>query len=368
MSGRIAATFIAALEEAGASSGHDRADAPLALGRRFGLGGYVARHRGLLDACRDEHLARRFHETILLEAAAEASLALQAAGIPHLYSRGAVLVGTVYDPGDREIADLDLFVPPHVQAETRAALGELGYAELPLRQQDGPEVLRSTTSLQRAGAEGSQEVHIDLHWGLDPVNRLLPRADTALPESVWTHVTRHDTLPAPAPAHHAALLVHHLVHHDMLHVRNLLDLALLRESHWTGGGSAFEETARHLGVLRAARTLHGLLVECFGFEPIEGVGQAPGGWRGRRLRAEMALGRWFAWAAAAADDEHMRITPRRVARRLLLLDRSTDARRLFADVVAPPRAHLRWRWPEAGSDAAAWRRHVAQVLGKAAER
>ncbi len=61
----------------------------------------------------------------------------------------------------------------------------------------------------------------------------------------------------------------------------------------------------------------------------------------------------------------MTITLRRMRRRLLLLDRVVDARLLVADVVLPPREHLRWRWPGEPSAGAAWRRHLQQVAGKA---
>jgi hypothetical protein len=103
----------------------------------------------------------------------------------------------------------------------------------------------------------------------------------------------------------------------------------------------------------------------FGFEPVAGVRVAPRDGRGRRLQRALVLDRWLAWAGAAGEAEHVEITSRRLRRRVLLLDRVTDVRLLLADALVPPREHLRWRWPHARSDGAAWRRHLRQVAGKA---
>ncbi len=366
MSDQVAVPLAAALDRAAVVLRVAAPDPGLELARHCGIGGYVARHRGQGDASRDESLARRFHERLMLDAATELSAALTSRGVPHFFVRGIALVGTVYAPGDREMADLDLFVRSEAVLRARETLADLGYSELPAEEQDGPAALRSKVSLAREpGPSAVEAVAVDLHWAVEPVNRLLPRPGTALPASVWDGVQLGATLPAPAPAHHAALLVHHLVHHDLLHVRGVLDLALLRHDSWTSDGAAYEDVAGRLGVLRAARFLHAVLIRAFGYAPVPGVELAPRDWRGRQLERALALDRWLVWAGSAAEGEHVTITLRRMRRRLLLLDRVVDARLLVADVVLPPREHLRWRWPGEPSAGAAWRRHLQQVAGKA---
>ncbi len=341
-------------------------DPALALARRLGIGGYVARHRGPTGSERAEDLARRLREGLLREAATEISTTLTAREVPHFFARGIALAGTVYAPGDREMADLDLFVPVRAAPAAREILAGLAYAVLPPEEQSGPAALRSKVNLSReAGQSAMEAVALDLHWGFEPVNRLLPRPGTPVPETMWHAERPGAPVPAPAPAHHAALLVHHLVHHDLLHVRALLDLALLRRDRWTADGEAYEEVARSLGVLRVARAVHEVLMRDFGFEPVAGVRVAPRDRRGRRLQQALVLDRWLAWAGAAGDAEHVEITARRLRCRVLLLDRATDVRLLAADALFPPAEHLRWRWPDARSDVAAWRRHLRQVAGKA---
>ncbi len=362
---RVAATFITALEGAAKRLRIAADDPALALGRRFGIGGYVARRRLPESRYRDEQLVRQLHERLMRDAAGAASTTLVDGGVPHFFARGAVLCGMLYQPGDRELVDLDLFVSPADAGRAQDLLTGLGYVALPSSEQCGPASLRSSVNLERRGGRSAFEaIAIDLHWGLEPVNRLLPRPGTTISTSVWDGLVSAGDLPAPSPAQHAALLAHHLVHHDLLHVRGMLDLALLRADVWTGDGDAYEVCARELGVLRAARALHRALVEQFGFEPIEGVSPPPATVRARRLNGVLQLERWFAGAGMAEDDEHARITPRRIGRRMLLLDHVSDARFLAADALFPPREHLRWRWPEHGSSAAAWRRHVRQLGGK----
>ena len=366
MSDPVAGPLIEALERAAAELRVSAPDAALALARRLGIGGYVARHHTPPGANRDEDLARRLRERLLRDAAAEVSTALAAREVLHFFARGIALAGTVYAPGDREMADLDLFVPPRAAPAAREILAVLGYGVLPPEEQSGPAALRSSVNLSReAGRSAMEAVALDLHWGLEPVNRLLPRPGMSVPEAVWQSMRPGASLPVPAPAHHAALLVHHLVHHDLLHARGLLDLALLRRDLWTADGEAYEDVARRLGVLRVARAVHEVLMRDFGFEPVAGVRVAPRDRRGRRLQHALVLDRWLVWAGAAGDAEHVEITSRRLRRRVLLLDRVTDARLLVADALFPPRQHLRWRWPDARSDVAAWRRHLRQVAGKA---
>jgi hypothetical protein len=365
VSDTVAGPLIDALGRAATALGVEARDSALTLARQLGIGSYVERQSAPQGPSRDEALARRLREELLREAAAEISSALAAREVPHFFARGIVLAGTVYAPGDREMADLDLFVQPGAAPVAREIVTRLGYEELPPEEQSGPAALRSSVNLSREPARSAMEaVDLDLHWGLEPVNRLLPRPGATVPPVVWRAVQSGNALRAPTPAHHAALLVHHLVHHDLLHARALLDLALLRRDQWTTDGNAYEDVARHLGVLRVARVVHWAQVRDFGFAPIAGVRAAPRDLRGRRLERALVLDRWLAWAGGAGQSEHVEISTRRMRRRVLLLDRASDAGLLVADALFPPRAHLRWRWPGAPSDGAAWRRHLRQLAGK----
>lgn len=366
MSDPVAGPLIGALDRSAAALGVEAHDTALTLARRLGIGGYVARHRARPGPSREEDLARRLREGLLRDAAAEISNTLALRDVSHFFARGIALAGTVYAPGDRQMADLDLFVQPGSAPAAREILAGLGYQELPPEEQSGPAALRSSVNLSRESARSAMlAVAVDLHWGVEPVNRLLPRPGATVPQAVWQAVRPGPPLPLPAPAHHAALLVHHLVHHDLLHARAVLDLALLRRDLWTTDGAAYEGVARRLGVLRVARAVHWAQVRDFGFAPVAGVRAAPRDPRGRRLERALVLDRWLAWAGAAGESEHVEITSHRLRRRVLLLDRAADARLLLADALFPPREHLRWRWPDAPSDAAAWRRHLRQVAAKA---
>ncbi|NIM49633.1 MAG: hypothetical protein GTN62_05365 [Gemmatimonadales bacterium] len=360
----IAGVLIAALEAAAGTLRVVDQDPALALARGFGFGGFIERRRGAVPSGRDERLVRQFRDQLLVEAATELSQALAAADVPHFFARGMALLGSLYEPGDREMADIDLFVTPAAEGRTREVLGRCGYEELPSEDQSGAAVLRSSVDLAREGRSEVEAIAVELHWGLTPVDRLLPRPDTLVPDLVWDGVLLDGPLPVPAPAHHAALIVHHLVHHDLLHVRGFLDLALLRHRVWTGGGDQYEAVARCLGVLRAARVLHWILLDTFGFTPLPGIAQPPRDWRGRRMLRDLSLRRWLTWAGAAREDEHTTITLRRIGRRLILLDRLRDGPGLLADALWPPREHLRWRWPDAPSDRAAWGRHLRLLAGK----
>ncbi len=323
----------------------------LTLARQFGIGGFVARHlstSGNRVEFRHEVLVRRLFERVLLEKASELSSALTTRGIPHFFLKGVVVARWLYEPGERYFVDVDLYVAPEARMSAVDTLQAIGYRELPPARQSGPAELRSGVTLVSESRRAALDaVNLDVHWGIEPVERLLPRADTPLPDAVWHRVTRVSSLPAPAPEHHAALILHHLVHHDLLHIRSLLDFALLCQRLSHDAGQEFEETARSLGVLRVARAVSATLVQDLGLDPPPGIGPAPQDWRGRRLARLLELEWWLTWAGAASAHEHVAVTPRRVARRLLLLDRLGSARHMFADAVWPPREFLRWRWPEA---------------------
>ncbi len=361
----VGGRFTQVLASAAARLGIPGDDAALTLARQFGIGGFVARHlstSGNPVKSRRDVLARRLFERVLLEKASELSSALAARGIPHFFLKGVVVARWLYEPGERHFVDVDLYVAPEARMSAVDTLKTIGYRELPPARQSGPVELRPGVALVSESRQAALDaVSLDVHWGIEPVDRLLPRADTPLPDAVWHRVTRVSSLPAPAPEHHAALILHHLVHHDLLHIRSLLDFALLCQHLSHDAGQEFEETARRLGILRVARTVSATLAQDLGLDPPPGIGPAPRDWRGRRLARLLELEWWLTWAGAASAHEHAAVTPRRVARRLLLLDRLESARHLFADAVWPPREFLRWRWPEARLVRA---RHLSGVARK----
>ena len=333
----------------------------LTLARRFGIGGYTARTGDRADY-QSEVRSRRLVESVMPQHAAELSSTLAARGVPHFFFKGIVLARWLYEPGERHFVDVDLCVAPEARGEAVDALRGIGYVALPSAHQDGPAELRPGVILMRESQRpGLRALNVDIHWGIEPVDRLLPRADTPIPEPVWRRVTTDGTFPAPAPEHHAALILHHLVHHDLMHIRSLLDLALLWEHLPHEAGAEFEETATKLGVLRAGRALTAALQRDLGVDPPGNVGAPPSDWRGRRLARLLVLDDWLTWAGRATIEEHKAITAARIKRRLLLLDRLGAARHLVADGFWPPREWLRWRWPEARSRRA---RHLAAAARK----
>ena len=333
----------------------------LTLARRFGIGGYTARTGERADY-QSEVRARRLIESVMLEHAVELSSTLTARGVPHFFFKGIVLARWLYEPGERHFVDVDVCVAPEARGDAVDALRGIGYVELPSANQDGPAELRPGVTLVRGtDRPGLPALNVDIRWGIEPVDRLLPRDDTPIPQSIWQRVATDETLPAPAPEHHAALILHHLVHHDLMHIRSLLDFALLWERLPHEAGAEFEETAIKLGVLRTGRALAAALQRDLGIDPPARVGAPPIGWRGRRLARLLFLEHWLTWAGRATLKEHKAITANRIKRRLLLLDRLGSARHLVADGFWPPQEWLRWRWPEARSARA---RHLVSAAWK----
>ncbi len=368
MSEAVGVRFARQLEAAAARLGLEGVDAALSLGRRFGLEGMVVRHTGAehrFGRNRDARVARRFYEEVLLAAADQITTRLHERDVPHFFAKGIALLGRCYRPGDRELADIDLYVRKSERHRARETLASLGYRALPEREQSGPEALRPGVAVRRGGqASELDAVTVDIHWGLEPVDRLLPRSSGPIPGEVWQLLERQEGLPVPTPHHHAALLVHHLVHHDLLHVRGLVDLALLWSRAGEANGASFETTAAELRVLRTGRVLHQVVVRDLGVDAVDGVAPPPTDWRARRLASLLTVERWLAWAARATEREHVAVTPRRIARRVLLIDDARYAARLAKDVLWPPEEFLTWRWPEAGSLGAARARHFRQVVRK----
>jgi len=362
----LAEKLVGVLDAAARELGDQEPGAALRLARRFGIGGYVARHTGVASAgsAAGERLLRGIAEDILVEAGVELSAAFARREIPHFFLKGVALCGRVYERGDRAMSDIDVQVAPSARERAVHAVLDLGYRVLSEREQDGPAALRPGLVAERGvGSSRIEHVAVDLGWGVEPVERLLRRPDHPVPHMLWDHVDTSGRIPVPSDAHHIPLVVHHLVHHDMLHVRGLLDIALLWRRLGADAGPSVEEPARQLGVLRVTRLLCGLLVRELGLQALS-MGPAPRGWRARQARKLLTLRAWGTWAGSASSTEQAAITPRRVFRRMLLVDCVRAAPLLLADAIAPPREYLSWRWPEAGSWAAAEARHLARVMGK----
>jgi hypothetical protein len=90
-------------------------------------------------------------------------------------------------------------------------------------------------------------------------------------------------------------------------------------------------------------------------------------WRANQIGASDLRG-LVRLAVARPVDEAVTITPARIRRRLGVIDHWSGFWKLLADVVAPPRAHLAWRWPGAGSPLRAWGRHASSLAGKLREK
>lgn len=360
--GRLLTALDAAAERLGDRSEHRGAR----LATRFGFGGFVRRAASLDEAASPnaERLFHRLHAKVLTDAAAELSHAFTSAGVPHFFAKGVALLGDVYEPGDREMVDIDIYVRPEAREAALRTVRTLGYREEPDAMQSGPAALRVGVALHRVAAENAlEQLTLDVHWGVAPVDRLLPRPDLLLPEDVWNKLGSNGSLPVPCDPHHAVLLVHHLVHHDLLHVRGLLDLALIWRRQHGQMGAAAAKLAAALGVHRALRGVAAVLERDLGLPRPRGLEPLDTGWRSRRLEKTLRLPEWFVWAAAARDAEYAKITARRFGRRLVEIDRLAGARRLVRDAVLPPVEHLRWRWPDARSPFTAWICHVRNVAG-----
>jgi hypothetical protein len=361
----FARTFLEALATAASGLGYPRPDGAERLARRFGVAGFVRRHRGARTSAHPDPsrvLVDMFAQ-VLLEAARDISERLDANRVPHCFVKGVALVGRVYRPGDREMVDIDLHVHPDARQRALEVLELLGYAPLPSAEQDGPSALRAGVALESASGRAEVEhVALDVRWGVDPVDRLLPRPDLTLPDVIWQSIDRSGPLPVPADPHHAALIVHHLVHHDLLHARGLLDLALLWRRLPEEASGPLLELAGCLGVTRATRLIGEMLSQHFALSQLA-LGPVPQDWRARRARRLLQPVPWLTWAGAASDAEHAMITRSRVARRVLLLDDGWAGFRALRDAVVPPRPYLRWRWPQS-SGMGALLKHLNRVTLK----
>ncbi len=330
---------------------------------RFGYPGLMARAKVEPPAPVDEALFRlqQLRHSILLEHAGEVATALTQSGTEHFFAKGIALLGTVYQPGDRLMADMDLYIRIDHRGAVLGVLGGLGYRPRAEHEQAGPAALRSSLALEREAAHDIERTAIDLHWALDPVERVLPRRDRPVPARMWDHLVRTGDLHTPMAEHHAAILVHHLVHTDLLHVRSLLDLAFVFAEVPEDGGAEYLAVCRQLRIERTGISVAGLLAKEFGVaRPAAIAGQdLP---RNRWID-QLTLEGWLGVVARSEPDDDNAITVRRLRRRLQLIDRPAW-RTLGQDVFFPPAAFLHWRW---GTDdlGGARRKHYGQLLRKA---
>ena len=367
MNDLFAQRLLEALETAARICGDLETGAAVRLADRLGIGRFVRfRTSGSAsDGAPDgERILVGLEQGFVREAAEEISASLSRRGVQHFFVKGMAIADRVYDSGEREMSDIDLHVAASSREAVNATLADLGYYVPPDEEQSGPAALRSGLFAGRySGSSPLEHIGLDLAWGLDPVDRLLPRPDRFVPQEVWDCLDLTGSLPVPKDAHHVVLLVHHLVHHDMLHFRGLVDLALL----WPRVAEEFspeiEAMAKQLGVWRVTRIMAAVLQSDFGVTLVS-PGPAPDDWRGRRARHMLEPVRWCVWASSASESEFVEINVRRLRRRLLLLDDVRATPGLLADAVIPPREYLQWRWPEARSNAEALFYHLVRVVGK----
>jgi len=350
----------------GGGRGREGSVGPFELSADFGFAGWLCREAGVGDRDAEWHadrMRRALEQTLLREHARAISRTLTAAHCPHLFCKGVALLGKHYRPGERSMADIDVLIAPAAREAALQALGRIDFLAYPDREQAGPPTMRAGLALVAPAPPPLEAANLDLHWGLEPVEWLLPRS-RPVPEALWAEAVWDGDLPVPSLVPHVALLLHHLVHHDFLHVRGLLDLSLLWRELATSDGPALERWAAELGVRRPLRVVADVLAVDLGLQRLAGVA-LPRDARSRALRSRLGLVSWLVTAASAPMKDHAMITPARIARRALAVDRAAGLWRLARDVVAPPSAHLTWRWPDAGGPLRAWWQHARQMARKA---
>jgi hypothetical protein len=336
----------------------------LELAGRFGVRRYFERQQtGDSELAASTWLERAAK---LRRESRDLSAALSKAGVPHCFFKGIALLGRFYHLDDRRLDDVDLLVDLPGRNSALAVLHAHGYEDLNDPEDRGPASRRPGVTMFRVdpatGERDEQAPLMDLHWGLEPVTSLLPTEGLTMPSAFWARVEMDQRLPVPPDEYHAALVLHHLVRHDLLHVRGLLDLALLWEGLPRDAGARLTELARHLGVERALGVVGRVLVDDLLLFPIRGVRLGARDWRGRATLKRLRLREWLAWAGRRAGERQHHVTvTRSLAWRRFLLSDTPRTGGLVGELLRPPPEYLSWRWP--GTNATlAWRRHLAAAL------
>jgi hypothetical protein len=339
-------------------------DAALQLAGRFGLRRFFERQiKGDTEMQESNWLDRAAR---LRKEARDLSAALEGAHIYHCFFKGIALIGRFYRIDDRRLDDIDLLVGEGDRNATLALLHAQGYSDLVEPGVWGPATDRPGVTMYQVdpqtGERDAAAPLLDLHWGLESVTTVLPGNAVAVPNAVLAKAQMEHRLPILPDEYHAALVLHHLVRHDLLHVRGLLDLALLWEALPRDGGRQLTDLAQRLGVSRALGIIGRVLVDDLHLYPLRGVRLGAADWRGRRMLRRIRMGDWVAWAARHVGEKprHVTLTRSLSWRRFLLAD-APRAGQLLGELLRPPPEYLRWRWPKA-SASTAWRRHLLAAL------
>ena len=336
----------------------------LELAGRFGVRRYFERQQ-----TGDSELAVSAwleHAAQLRKEARDLSAALHDAGVQHCFFKGIALLGRFYHLDDRRLDDVDLLVDLPGRNSAQAVLHAHGYEDLNDAGTWGPASRRPGVTMFRVDPETGERDRraplMDLHWGLEPVTSLLPTEGITLSSAFWARIEMDQRLPIPSDEYHAALVLHHLVRHDLLHVRGLLDLALLWEALPREAGARLTDLSRQLGVERALGVVGRVLVDDLLLFPIRGVRLGARDWRGRAALKRLRLREWLAWAGRRAGERQHHVTvTRSLAWRRFLFSDTPRTGELVGELLRPPPEYLRWRWPKANA-AQAYRRHLADAL------
>ena len=313
--------------------------------------------------------AERVYELLwdetLLEARADIDRLLGARAIPYLMFKGGALLGEQYRLGDVWMVDLDVLVPLEAHERAAAAFEAEGW---PKKDPVGGPLMPGAPGAVFArplGGDAISALDVDVHWRVAPVERVFPWRGKPLPDDVWRSAVRSGSAPVPRTGHHAAMLVHHLVRHDLVHFRSVFDVvqlwpALLAPEEST----AFASLAARFGVSRAAGWLcraleNDLRLEALGPQGPRAPSAAP-----RSLRSVLSL---VGLALDASDRDIEAMTFSRGLRRLRTVDRPLGAARtLLIDALAPPDEYLRWRWPGTWAPVRRFN-HLTRLLGRLIE-
>jgi hypothetical protein len=334
------------------------------LAGRFGVRRFIERRLSPEEELQPSpwlhHAARLRKEARVL------SRILTDAGVCHCFFKGIALLGRFYRIDERQLADIDLLIDRADRVKALTVLHAQGYGELGNRAAWGPASGRPGVTMTRADqaiAAVDTDLLLDLHWGLESPSTVLPDEEVVLPPAVWARVAPQHGLPVPPDEYHAALVLHHLVRHDLLHVRGLIDFALLWEAIPRDAGQDLTDLARTLGVERALRVVGRVMVDELRLYPLRGVRLGPRDWRDRAALRQLRLTDWLIQAARqrSAGPRHVTLTRSLAWRRFLLVD-APQSGRLLRELIAPPQKYLRWRWPQAASNRAAWRLNLVAAL------